>query len=94
MKGERTTNAFVPLGLTNSVFHRPVRCSAFRPRLTFTIKQQNMFCTLVPLSAAVAGGNVEMKSPTAQMTMLPGLIATLVASLTDITQRQFKARFK
>jgi hypothetical protein len=31
------TGAFVLLGLTNSVFHRSVRCSAFCPGLTFTI---------------------------------------------------------
>jgi hypothetical protein len=62
-----TTNAFVLLGLTNSVFHRSVRCSAFCPGLTITIKLQNIFSTLVLRSAAVAGGDDEMKPPTAQM---------------------------
>ena len=47
MKGERTTVAFVLSGLTNNVFHRSVRCSAFCPSLTFTIKQQNKFLSLV-----------------------------------------------
>ena len=60
------TSTFVLLALTNSVFHHSVLYSAFYPGLTLTIKQQNMFCTLVLRSAAVAGGDVEMKSPTAQ----------------------------
>ena len=51
------TSAFVLLGLTNSVFHRSVRCSAFFPGLTITIEQQNIFSTLVLRSAAVAGGD-------------------------------------
>jgi hypothetical protein len=41
------TNAFVLLGLTNSVFHRSVRCSAFCPSLTFTIRQLNKILSLV-----------------------------------------------
>ena len=61
------TNAFVLLWLTNSVFHRSVRCSAFCPSLTSTIGQQNKFSTLDLRSAAVARGDDEMKSPTAQM---------------------------
>ena len=61
------TKAFVLLGLTNSVFHHLVRCSAFHPSLTITIEQQNKFSILVLRSAAVAGGDVEMKSPTAQI---------------------------
>jgi len=74
----------VLLGLTNTVFHRSVRCSAFCPSLTFNIKQQNMFCTLVLRSAAVAGGDEQMKSPTAQMpnvmrnSMAASLIATMI----------------
>jgi|GEM_PF-5442472 len=37
------TKAFVLLGLTNSVFHLSVLCSAFCPGLTITIEQQNKF---------------------------------------------------
>jgi len=66
-KRQLTTKAFVLLGLTNSVFHRSVRYSAFYPSLTFTIEQQNKFSTLVLRSAAVAGGDNGMKPPTAQM---------------------------
>ena len=55
------------LGLTNSVFHREVRYSAFCPDLIITTEQQNKFSTLVLRSAAVAGGDEKMKSPTAQM---------------------------
>lgn len=66
-EAQQATAAFVLLGLTNSVFHRSVRCSAFCPGMTFTIEQQNIFSTLVLRSAAVAGGDDEMKSPTAQM---------------------------
>jgi hypothetical protein len=51
------TGAFVLLRRTNSVFHRPVRCSAICPSLTFTNEQQNKFSTLVLRSAAVAGGD-------------------------------------
>jgi hypothetical protein len=51
------TNAFVLLGLTNSVFHRSVRCSAFCPSLTFIIELLNKISTLVLRSAVVAGGD-------------------------------------
>jgi hypothetical protein len=44
-------------GATQSVGHLSVRYSAFCPSITFTIEQQNMFCTLVLRSAAVAGGD-------------------------------------
>jgi hypothetical protein len=57
MNAKQLTGAFVLLGLTNSVFHHPVRCSAFCPGLTITIEQQNKFSTLVLRSAAVAGGD-------------------------------------
>jgi len=40
---------------------------SYCPGLIFTIEQQNMFCTLVLRSAAVAGGDDEMNPPTAQM---------------------------
>jgi|GEM_PF-6009674 len=61
------TEAFVLSGLTNSVFHSSVRCPAFCPGLTITIEQQNKISTLVLRSAAVAGGDEWMKSPTEQM---------------------------
>jgi hypothetical protein len=66
-ESQQPTGAFVLLGLTNSVFHRPVRCSAFCPGLTITIEQQNKISTLVLRSAAVAGGDDGIKPPTAQM---------------------------
>ena len=45
-KGLTTTKAFVPLGLTNTVFHRSVRCSAFVGCHNST-EQQNKFLSLV-----------------------------------------------
>ena len=45
------------IGADDSVFHRPVRYSAFCPGLTITIEQQNKFSTLVLRSASVAGGD-------------------------------------
>jgi hypothetical protein len=57
MKTLLATKAFVLFGLTNSVFHRSVRCSAFCPNLTFTIELLNKISTLVLRSAAVAGGD-------------------------------------
>ena len=53
-----TTKAFVLLGLTNSVFHRSVRCSAFCPSLTFTIEQQNKILSLVTTFSCRRWGNV------------------------------------
>ena len=55
------------MGLTNSVFRRPVSGLAICPSLTFTIELLYKFSALVPRSAAVAGGDEWMKSPTAQM---------------------------
>lgn len=61
------TAAFVLLGLTNSVFPRSVRYSAFCTGLTIAIEQQNKISTLVLRSAAVDGGERGVKAPTAQM---------------------------
>jgi hypothetical protein len=61
MKAKQLTGAFVLLGLTNSVFHHPVRCSAFCPGLTIAIQQQHKFSTLilrsVPIAIGIAGGD-------------------------------------
>jgi hypothetical protein len=51
------TGVFMLLGLTNGVFHRSIRCSAFCRSLTFIIEPKNKISTLVLRSAAVAGGD-------------------------------------
>src|SRR5688500_16701206 len=48
-------------------FNNSSAIQPFCPSLTFTIELLNKISTLVLRSAAVAGGDVEMKPPTAQM---------------------------